>query len=128
MRLKLKILTSLSSTTAEEKDQFNVDPGTLHQITDAVVSGNSRQWKITTGTVDQEIDFGGCSEPNFLMVVSNKQISVKLNGGAAIVVKPPDAFEWGCILLTTDVLDSLTVSNASGYTATVKVYLAGDPA
>lgn len=127
MRLKLKLITSLSSTTAEEKDQFNLDPGTSHEICDVFLSGNARQYRIATGVTDQEVDFSGATSPQFVVIKTDKQISIKIDAGQAIPIKPPDGFDYGYFMLSTDDIDTLTITNASGYTATVKVYMAGDP-
>lgn len=126
MRLKLKVLTSLSSTTAEERDMFNRDPGTLHEVCDVLTEGSSRTIRVATGTVDMGVGFDGMEDVRFLMVTTDREISLKLNGGDGFTVAPPDGWEEGYYLVS-GLVESLSVSNSSGYTATVKVYLAGEP-
>jgi hypothetical protein len=126
LRLKLKLLMSLSSTTAEEKDHFNVDPGTSHEVSDAFLNGNSRHYRVADGTTDQSINFSGITSPQMVALLSDQLISIKLDGGSAIPIKKPSGWDYGYFLLTTDDLDTLTLSNASGYTANVKIFMVGD--
>lgn len=126
MRLKFKTIVSLSSTTAEEKDIFNRDPNTIHEVSDSLPEGSVRTIKIPNGAEDQEIDFGGVDDVRFLYIVSDRQIIIRVNGGAEQTLAIIDGFDKA-YHLTTSLVTSLMISNSSGYSATVNVYLVGDP-
>jgi len=126
MRLKFKLITSLSTTTAEEKDQWNRDPGTIHETSDVFREGGPRTIRLASGLTNQEIDFGGIDDVGFILITTDRTISIRRDGGDAMTIDIPDGWDIG-YHLHTGPLESLTVTNASGYTATIKIYLAGDP-
>ncbi len=124
MRLKLELKSYLSSTSAGEKDLGNVERGP--ETTDAMNEGSTRKYRVADGTTNQAIDLGGLAEAKFLLVQTDREVTIRSNGVNEVVVAPPDDFDFGYMLVTTSDITSLDVSNSSGGTAAVIVQLAGD--
>ncbi len=124
MRLKLKLISSLSSTSAEEKDVFNVDPGVNHEVSDEIDAGGARKLRLTSGVEDQALDLGDLEVVSFIYIRTTREITLNLNDGTYFTIRPIDGFTYGHFLLTPTEVTSISVSNASGYTAEIWFYLA----
>ena len=95
--------------------------------------------QIPTATVDKEYDFSpfiSDKTARFILFETDKEISVKLNlnTNSAITVKPQDDVppattgdirQAGVLLLTTDTVTKVYISNSSGSTACVSLFFAG---
>lgn len=125
MRLKLKLISSLSSTTAEEKDVFNLDPGVGHEVDDEIDAGAARKLRLAVGAEDQALDLGDLTTVSFMLLRTTRDITVNLNDGTILSVRPLAGFTYGYLLLTPPEISSITISNDSSYVADVWFYLAG---
>jgi hypothetical protein len=74
--------------------------------------------EVANGAVDQAISLGGVTTASLLLLISDQAVSVKVNGAAAGIA-------CRTLLLTGAAATSLSVSNSSGATANVRVYLLG---
>lgn len=116
---------------------LNVD---LQVIDDKMkLASGLNQRIVATATVDQEVDLAdyGITNGRFLYVDSDQNISIKLNlntNAAIPITKPTDdpvgqttdtnVKRVGFILLLTDSLTKIFISNASGNSATVRFAVA----
>lgn len=78
--------------------------------------------KISDGVTDQAVSFGTVSTAKVLIVASDKQISLKLNGGSESLSLSAN----GVMVLFNVSITGLSISNSSGATATVDVLILGD--
>lgn len=125
MRLKVRHSVTLSSTSAEEEDVANFKP-TAYEVSDALGEGNTRTYKVPTGTTNQAVDLGGLSSVNYVHLRTNKTITIRLNGTDEIEIKVLDGMAYGYFSATPSDLTGLDITNASGSTAQVTIILAGD--
>ena len=94
-------------------------------IEEASVSAVSRSNPITVANLatDQAIPLPAAT-CNYLMICVDQQVSVKVNGGAAQVLKPKTAGKKCPALFLRSDITSLSVSNASGASANLDIILA----
>lgn len=74
-------------------------------------------------TVDSVINFGTITKAKLFILKSDQDVSLKLNGS---VVATPDMRFFILIADETIGITSVTISNASGQSATVEILIAGD--
>jgi hypothetical protein len=125
MRLKTKLVSFLSSTSAGEADLGNEDPA-AYEIDDNMNEGGTRRYRVPNGTEDQDITPDLLASIRWLFVKTDKAITIKLDGTEVVDITPPDDFDYGYLVLTAAGLTSLTVSNSSGSTAVITTQTAGD--
>lgn len=127
MQAKLSILSILSSAADGSGDLGKAQtPGTSPEISVVMNEGNTRTYRVPNATVNQTIDLAGLATVEYLIVKTDKKVTIRLNGSESVVVKPPTGFAFGYAVLTTDAVTALDVSNASGDTAVVVIQLGGD--
>lgn len=73
---------------------------------------------LVNGTVDQVISLGLVSTATLVMLISSQPITVKLNGAATGLLLTN-------LVLTGAAVTSMTISNASGSTANIRLQLFG---
>jgi len=124
MRIKFKLESYISSTSAGDKDLGNAEWG--YETTDAILEGSTRTYRIADDTENQTVDMSGLSEVNYMVLRTDKEITLRINGTESVTVSVPDDLDFGYMLLTTDGITELDVSNSSGQTATVIIQLCGE--
>ena len=130
MRTKIRIQAFLSSTTAGENDLAQAEWG--YETCDAMDEGSSRRYRLAPGAVDTVLDLAGLADVRFLMVRSDKEITLKLTTTGpvdnTVKISVPSGFNFGYALLCTQGVIGLKASNAGTDTATMTLLLAGDVA
>jgi len=76
-------------------------------------------WRIPTGTVDEQFDFGLVQDAQMVALFSDETVSAKLSPGG-----DPIDFE-GALIIMGSALNELYLSNSSGETATVSAFIGG---
>jgi hypothetical protein len=129
LRLQNKIISFISSTTAEERDIGNLEPRT-YEISDALNEGSTRKYRVADGVANQTIDLAGLASAQYVLIKANRQITVRLNATDSIPLGIIEGFSYGYLLLTAPDggITAMDVSNASGGTAQVLVQLVGEAA
>lgn len=133
VRLTFKAEFSISSTPADEKDLGNG----LYQVrTDAMSEGGTWRTRVADAETDWEVRLDNIADAKFLFLRLTKveetdpapAITFKLDdvGNTAVPLSAPSDSEEGMLLLTTDGLSALYVTNASGYAVDLTVSVAGD--
>ena len=102
--------------------KFDIDK---YNIFDDLVTANYseyiiQQLEVATGTTDGAVSFGGVTTADLIWITSDQDISYKLSGGSSL---PVDANKFS--LLYGIAATSITVTNASGATAIVRIGVAG---
>lgn len=133
VRVRYKVTVSISSTTAEEKDLANQ---TYEIANDALGEGGTVKYKVIAGATDLPIQFGQVASVKFLLIRTQAKdptqnpvaLTFKKNSnvGEAIVVAPLATEAEGHMLLSTDGITSLYVSNAGAVDMEVTLIMAGD--
>lgn len=133
VRLTFKAEFSVSSTIADERDLGN---GEYQVRTDSMNEGGA--WKTTVPdlSTDLEIRLDNISNVRFLFLrLTTREetdpapaVAIKFNSTmtTAIPLASPDDRKVGMMMLTTDGLSSLYVTNTSGYAVELTVSVAGD--
>lgn len=120
MRLKLDLNLLVYDSTEQSNDP--ADAIRLKKsVEESDVSEVTRLFpiKIDDGAVDQAVALPDATT-DYLILLTDRQISVKLNGSAtALVLKPKVAGKKTPVMLIRGDITSLTVSNASGAAANV---------
>lgn len=124
MQLKLQILSTLSSTSAGEKDLGNIPLTT--ESSSIMNEGSSRLYRVLTGVSNQAIDLAGLAGVNYIVVKTDQAITLRLNGANSIPIAIPTGFAFGWLVLSTTGITALDITNASGETAKVIIQLGGD--
>jgi hypothetical protein len=111
---KLKVLV-YSDTEAS-----NYPLSKLTDIEEVLSDTSIAQWEplliqIADSTTDQAINFNNISTPEYLLLLSDQQVSIKINGSSAILTKK--------LYLEGTSLSSLSVSNSSGSVANIRLAL-----
>ena len=129
LRLQNKIISFISSTTAEERDIGNLEPRTF-EISDALNEGSTRKYRVADGVVNQVIDLAGLASAQYVLIKSSRAVVIRLNGSDSIPMGIIDGFSYAYLVLSASEGDitSMDVSNSSGGTAQVLVQLAGEAA
>lgn len=78
--------------------------------------------KIPDGTTDGSISLGGVSSGKLLVISSSQAISVKLNGSSSSLSLDAD----GILVLVGTTITQVQVTNASGSTAVLDIFILGD--
>ena len=133
VRLRFSVATSISSTTAEEKD---LGQSSFEVVSDA--QGEGGNWKLTlpAGSADVQLQLGNISSLAFLAIRTNAKnplddpaaITLKKDSasGEPITIAPlPDTKE-GHLLLTTTGITALYLSNSGTVDMEVTVAASGD--
>jgi hypothetical protein len=133
VRVTWEVLFSISSTTADEKDLGNFQQKVR---TDANEEGGAWKTIVASAAVDELIQLDNIATARFLVLkINNKgendpapEITVKFNNIAntPLTIKPPADKKIGMLVVTTDNLTALYVSNAGSYDAELTVAVAGD--
>lgn len=71
---------------------------------------------VPTATTDLSISLGGCSAGDLVFIKTDQTISIKISGGA-------EAITVQSICVLSAGISALTISNASGATATVDILI-----
>lgn len=91
----------------------------------AVVSFESSGWrKVAAGASNVAMSLGGVTTAGFLLVASDQDITVKLNGGSEAIAIKKGAGGRGMLYLE-GAITSLTISNAGSSDALVLLAAAG---
>ena len=97
----------VSSKTVYESVSSEAQPAALHV---------AQVLTLPDATVDEAVEFGGVTTAETVLIVSDVEISVKVNGAAAGIA--------GTMFLFTGAsITELEISNASGGDALVRVYV-----
>lgn len=67
---------------------------------------------------DQSVGLGPIAAADFMLLISDRQVSVKINGALAAVACKQ-------LVLTGSNVSSLSISNASGGTANLRIFMTG---
>jgi len=78
----------------------------------------SELMEVANNTVDAAIPLGGLTTVEALLIISDQDVSFKINGGNT-GVPCKSLMLWGCAIT------ALSISNASGETANVRVLMTG---
>jgi len=79
-------------------------------------------YEVATGTTDGAISLGPVTTATVVYVKSDQTVTVKHNASATAITITANGF----ILLFNTSVTALTVTNASGSTANMKIYFAGN--
>jgi hypothetical protein len=133
VRLTYATEFSISSTTADEKDLGN---GNFKVITDDFGEGGTWKTLVSAGASDLQIVLDNVATARFLLLKSNpklendpaQSLDVKFNsvGNTPVPLKAPDSKKIAIMLLCTDGLTALYVSNAGSVDVELTVSVAGD--
>jgi len=133
VRLTFGVEFSVSGTTADEKDLGN---GDYSVRTDAAQEGGSWKTIVAAGASDQEIRLDNIANVIFLFLKLEPkeetdpvpELTVKVNdvGNTPFTLAPPSDRKTGMMLLTTNGLTALYVSNAGSEDVQLTVVAAGD--
>jgi len=133
VRLTFEVLFSVSSTQADEKDLGN---GEYSVRTDAAEEGGSWKTTVAAAASDLEIRLDNIANVIFLFLKLEPkeetdpipEVTVKINDVAntPFTLKPPSDKKTGMMLLTTDGLTALYVSNGGTEDVKLTVVAAGD--
>lgn len=69
---------------------------------------------IATGVSDQAVGLGGCASADMLCIITDQEVSIKLDGSS-------DAITIESVFISSGKHTAVTISNASGSTATVDI-------
>lgn len=69
---------------------------------------------VATGVSDQVLNLGGCASADILCIMTDEEVSIKLDGSS-------DAITIGSVFISSGGHTAATISNASGSTATVDI-------
>jgi len=112
---KLQVLTytDLSSTNTPTSKVFDVS----EVISDSEISQVAPLLiQIPTATTDQAINFNGITTAEYLVILSDQPISVKIDGSTT-------ALQLTRLYLDGSSLSSLHISNSSGETANIRIMI-----
>jgi len=82
---------------------------------------NMRTYEVADETTDESVDLGGITTVDVFAITSDYQITYKLNGSATAITL--DAKKSHVLFGTS--ITAITISNASGSTASVQILIAG---
>ena len=127
MQLKFQAIPIMSTGADGSGDLGKVQtPGTGYEVSTVMYEGNTRTYRVPNATTNQTVDLAGLASVEHIVVKTDKQITLRLNGTISIPIKPPTGFAFGYLFLSTTGITAMDVSNASGDTAVVVVQLGGD--
>ena len=126
IRTKFLVDLSLSETTSESKELGQSPPwkGTNDQLDD----GGTWRRKIIAGATNVLIDLNGLANGRLIAIKSNREITVRKNssGGEPWTIRPLGTGATdGIMVITTDAVTALYVSNAGSEDAEVTFAVAG---
>lgn len=133
VRVRAKVDTAISSTTAEEKDLGNKK---YEVISDGLGEGGTWKTRINAGTTDLEVTLRDVTTASLLAISTNavdpnqtpSSIGVKKNsaGGEETLIAPLSGTSQGLFLVTTTGLTALYVSNSGSVDMELIITVAGD--
>jgi hypothetical protein len=127
MQVKLSINSVMSAAADGSGDLGKCQtPGTSGEVSVVMNEGNTRTYRVPNSTNNQTVDLAGLAAVQYIVIKSDKAITLRLNGSHQIPIAVPTGFNYGYLVLSTTGVTALDVSNASGDTAMVVVQLAGD--
>lgn len=129
LRVQNKLVSFISSTTAEERDIGNIEPRSF-EISDTLNEGSTRRYRVADGATNQTIDLAGLTSAQYILIKSSRAVTIRINATDSIPIGIIDGFSYGYLLLSAGdgSVTSMDVSNSSGGTAQVLVQLAGEAA
>lgn len=84
-----------------------------------------RKEQIANGVVDQDIELPSATSTDYLMISTDQEITVKLNGSSdALTLTPKTAGKKAPVLFLRATITELSISNASGSVANVDILAA----
>lgn len=133
VRVTFEVNLSVSSTSADEKDLANLKNA---QVSTAMGEGGSRKITIAAGVTDQEIELTNITTVRLLFLKVQpknendpaQEVTIKRNliGAEEIEIKPLADKKIGYLLLTTDDLTALFVTNPGSVDVELTIATAGD--
>jgi hypothetical protein len=81
--------------------------------------------EIATGTTDEVINFGSVVNAKLVAVFSDQPLTIKVNGIGNTAIPFKDIFAIGAGVESGQEITELHISNASGSTATIQLYIVG---
>lgn len=133
VRVRYKLESSISSTTAEEKDLGN---GKFEILTDALGEGGVRKTLLVAAATDVALDIGNVAAINYILIRTNPKdptdtpAAVELKksgtGGEVISIEPLGTSKEGHFLLSTSGVTSLHASNPGSVDMEVTLFVCGD--
>lgn len=127
MRLRVNLAVYLSSTAAEENDISNT---TRQLLMDGFDEGGAQRVKVPVSTTNMEVTLRGLAGAGFIFLRSlavddtltpvTLQIRLGDSSNDPIALTPMGTSKEGVMLLTTESVDSIYVTNTS---TTVAMYL-----
>ncbi|CAB4203432.1 hypothetical protein UFOVP1382_48 [uncultured Caudovirales phage] len=126
MHLKLAVSSVLSSDDAGAGELGTIATPLVKEATSSMYEGSTRTYRVASGVSNQGLDLAGLAEVRYVAIKSDVTVTVRFNGTESITIKPPTDFEFGWLLVNTNGITAIDVSNASGDLATLTVQLGGD--
>lgn len=133
VRIRYKITTFVSSTTAEDKDLANQN---WEIVTDTQGEGGSWKSTLLAGDTDIAINLGNLAVARAIIIRTTSKdptqtpnmivFKRETTGGEAINVLPLGDAKEGHLVLSTDSLTALFASNPGGVPMEVTVIAVGD--
>lgn len=119
VRVRYKLETTVSSTSAEERDLGNVK---WEVVTDEEAKGGTWKTLLPAGSTDVQLRIDNITTIQLLIIRTNPKnpndapsaISIKRNGAGneAILIKPIGSSTEGHFLISTDSLTSIFATNS----------------
>lgn len=106
-------LIASRSISTTESDAADIEEAVTHKM------------EIADAVVDQAVSLGSLSTCKQLHIISDRAISVKINGGDTGIPIGHTATEGGSMSIPATSITALSVSNASGGVANVHFILSG---
>lgn len=127
IRVNFEIRLQLSETTQDSQELGKTAP--WRGVNDQQINGGTFLQRITAGATDVLIDLNGLANATMVAIKSSEEITVKKNsaGGEPWTIKPLGIGALdGVMVITTDGVTSLFVSNPGAVDANVTFAFAGD--
>ena len=133
VRVRYKLETAVSSTTAEEKDLGN---RRYEVVSDGLNEGGSWKTRLLAGATDVNLSLRDVSSARLLVVSTNTvdpnelpgTIQIKRNstGGEVIEIVPLPSSKQGHFMITTQGLTAIYASNPGTVNMEIVLAVAGD--
>ena len=133
LRIRTRVQVSLSSSEQEERD---LGYPWLDVVNDVLTEGGSQKTYVPVGATNVSLPLGGVAEVKYLYIRTNARdpnetpvtLTFRKNstGGEAIDVVPMGSSGKGILLLSTQGITALYVTNAGAVNMDVLYSVAGD--
>ena len=110
--------SSAAAQTSSSRSSSTIDTTTSTLYTEHLIS-------LADSVTDQAVNFGTVTTAKSARIQSDRQISVKINGGDTGVIIGNVATVGWTLQLDATAITSLSLTNASGGAASVKIQLPG---